>query len=731
MSDVFHIGTQNRTVGQTKMNAQSSRSHSLFMVTIFQRNCSNESTRVGKMYFVDLAGSEKLKKTGVEGQGLEEAKNINKSLMSLGMVINALTENKTHIPYRDSKLTRILQESLGGNSLTTLIIACSLSADSDKETLSTLRFGYRAKAIKNKVVVNSERSAKELLLKLNEAEEKIKHYQDVINKFNSGSLVLLTSSESNSNNKSEDNQRKNSRSEKCEDCSTITRKLLNQHIELVSLQDEYEKVKQEKDEIESEMQTRSQEIYDLNEKNLVQELKIKLFIEEELKTFNELHLKIEHLFLANQQKVFQTNQLKSILEKAKCETLLLAKSYESSYSNNTNNNANQKMNDFEINKAVNKLEDSLIVINKLEQLILGDNKGLSDLAEFINFRNNQEAKDQQENIQSNNNINLNINKSININIFKHKRNKSMCLISNRKKTSNIRIRGKSQVFKNLSDLDFNTTNDNNESSNNNINNQIKDIEVEHIPKFSNSFGEEHNISLMDKSEDIFKENVYKNLHFNHSANEEYKTTSEFCFEENENIPVENLASIIKKQRKTITELTNEFITTKDSLFNIKKEHKEKESILTKNNETVFKLESDLKVAENRNFNLEKRLAETTNILENTVNELEQYKKTTMDDFAKKEQKMLSLVNRVSDLEDENYRLLNSTKDKDKKRLAVAEKQVKELSSEIHKVLDESKKLKVLNEKKDQENKNYVIRVKELENQLAAALISRSRRQNSE
>ena len=104
------------------------------------------------MYFVDLAGSEKLKKTGIEGgMGLEEAKNINKSLMVLGMGINALTENKSHVPYRDSKLTRILQESLGGNCKTTLIIAASLSADSDKETLSTLRFGYRAKAIQNKV----------------------------------------------------------------------------------------------------------------------------------------------------------------------------------------------------------------------------------------------------------------------------------------------------------------------------------------------------------------------------------------------------------------------------------------------------------------------------------------------------------------------------------------------------------------------------------------------------
>ena len=89
-----------------------------------------------------MAGSEKIAKTNVKGQQLEEAKNINKSLSSLGMVINALTsDKKEHIPYRDSKLTRILQESLGGNSRTSLIIACSMCSYNDKETLSTLRFG--------------------------------------------------------------------------------------------------------------------------------------------------------------------------------------------------------------------------------------------------------------------------------------------------------------------------------------------------------------------------------------------------------------------------------------------------------------------------------------------------------------------------------------------------------------------------------------------------------------
>ncbi|VDK20657.1 unnamed protein product [Anisakis simplex] len=101
-------------------------------------------------------------KTGAEGQVLEEAKNINKSLSALGNVIAALAEGtKSHVPYRDSKLTRILQESLGGNSRTTIVICCSPASSNEAETKSTLMFGQRAKTIKNVVVVNEELTAEE------------------------------------------------------------------------------------------------------------------------------------------------------------------------------------------------------------------------------------------------------------------------------------------------------------------------------------------------------------------------------------------------------------------------------------------------------------------------------------------------------------------------------------------------------------------------------------------
>lgn len=171
--EVMRRGGNSRAVAYTNMNAESSRSHSIFVITVNQKNLENGSARSGRLFLVDLAGSEKVGKTGASGQTLEEAKKINKSLSALGMVINSLTDGKSsHIPYRDSKLTRILQESLGGNSRTTLIINCSPSSYNDAETVSTLRFGTRAKSIKNKAKVNAELSPAELkaLLKRAKAE---------------------------------------------------------------------------------------------------------------------------------------------------------------------------------------------------------------------------------------------------------------------------------------------------------------------------------------------------------------------------------------------------------------------------------------------------------------------------------------------------------------------------------------------------------------------------------
>ncbi|KAG8901134.1 hypothetical protein FRB99_005550, partial [Tulasnella sp. 403] len=179
--EIMRQGGTARVVTATNMNAESSRSHSIFLITINQRNTETGTSKTGNLYLVDLAGSEKVGKTGASGTTLEEAKKINKSLSALGMVINALTDGKSqYVPYRDSKLTRILQESLGGNSRTTLIINCSPSSYNEPETLSTLRFGMRAKSIKNSARVNAELSPAELKGLLKKAQTSNSTYQAYI-----------------------------------------------------------------------------------------------------------------------------------------------------------------------------------------------------------------------------------------------------------------------------------------------------------------------------------------------------------------------------------------------------------------------------------------------------------------------------------------------------------------------------------------------------------------------
>jgi kinesin family protein 3/17 len=159
IDNVLQKGKKNRIVGATLMNAGSSRSHSVFSIVV--ECCSSdeqgEHIRVGKLNLVDLAGSERQSKTGATGERLKEATKINLSLSALGNVISALVDGKSqHIPYRDSKLTRILQDSLGGNTKT---VMCANAGPADynyDESLSTLRYANRAKNIKNKPVINED-----------------------------------------------------------------------------------------------------------------------------------------------------------------------------------------------------------------------------------------------------------------------------------------------------------------------------------------------------------------------------------------------------------------------------------------------------------------------------------------------------------------------------------------------------------------------------------------------
>ncbi|XP_008311549.1 kinesin-like protein KIF3C [Cynoglossus semilaevis] len=160
IEEVMNVGNQARAVAATDMNEHSSRSHALFLITV---ECSQpgpdgrKHIRVGHLNLVDLAGSERQAKTGVQGERLKEAAKINLSLSALGNVISALADGRSgHVPYRDSKLTRLLQDSLGGNAKTVMVATLGPAPQHYDETLTTLRYANRAKNIQNQPRVNED-----------------------------------------------------------------------------------------------------------------------------------------------------------------------------------------------------------------------------------------------------------------------------------------------------------------------------------------------------------------------------------------------------------------------------------------------------------------------------------------------------------------------------------------------------------------------------------------------
>ncbi|KAG6595782.1 Kinesin-like protein [Phytophthora cinnamomi] len=169
-AELMTIGAQNRRVGQTSMNRESSRSHSVFILQLQSKETSAEGTKIRTSRFnlVDLAGSERQRSTDAAGERLKEAGSINKSLSALGNVIMGLSEQSVgkhrHVHYRDSKLTFLLKDSLGGNSKTFMVAAISPAEDSAFETLSTLKFAQRAKMIQNRAVVNEDSVGSALFL---------------------------------------------------------------------------------------------------------------------------------------------------------------------------------------------------------------------------------------------------------------------------------------------------------------------------------------------------------------------------------------------------------------------------------------------------------------------------------------------------------------------------------------------------------------------------------------
>ena len=164
INEIIEEGGKSRTVASTNMNSESSRSHSVFTVNIVQEEQVGSiiGEKVSRLSLVDLAGSERASKTGAAGDRLKEGSNINRSLSTLGLVISALASGKKNkfVPYRDSVLTWLLKDSLGGNSKTAMVATISPAADNYEETLSTLRYADRAKKIVNRAVVNEDPNTK-------------------------------------------------------------------------------------------------------------------------------------------------------------------------------------------------------------------------------------------------------------------------------------------------------------------------------------------------------------------------------------------------------------------------------------------------------------------------------------------------------------------------------------------------------------------------------------------
>jgi kinesin family protein 11 len=151
------MAVKRRKVAETQMNKMSSRSHTIFTLQIHVKDAQEgDVVRIGKLNLVDLAGSECIGRSGAEKMRAKEAGMINQSLLTLGRVITALVDHTGHIPYRDSKLTRLLQDTLGGHTKTCIIATVSPSSLNVEETLSTLDYAHRAKSIQNTPQVNQK-----------------------------------------------------------------------------------------------------------------------------------------------------------------------------------------------------------------------------------------------------------------------------------------------------------------------------------------------------------------------------------------------------------------------------------------------------------------------------------------------------------------------------------------------------------------------------------------------
>lgn len=312
-SEVYKIlqkGAEKRQKASTLMNSQSSRSHSIFTVTVFIKEKSidgEETIKVGKLNLVDLAGSENIERSGATGKRAAEAGKINKSLTTLGRVITALVEHRDHIPYRESNLTRLLQDSLGGRTKTSIIATVSPALCNLEETLSTLDYAHKAKSIKNKPEVNQKLVKKALIKEYTEEIERLKRELFATREKNGIYLPseLYQSMESKIENQKEE-----------------IREMLQK---INALQDEIDKLQELFKETKDELNEKKSQLIETKDKLQKTEIKLentecelnenKYLLNEQVQTEQNLYQQADQLLKTTTLSIGDCNQLHSKLER--------------------------------------------------------------------------------------------------------------------------------------------------------------------------------------------------------------------------------------------------------------------------------------------------------------------------------------------------------------------------------------------------------------------------------
>ena len=380
-------GNKFRHTGSTSMNSQSSRSHAIISIYIENNLIKENKIKKSVFHIIDLAGSERQKKTGAQGNRIKEAGSINKSLLNLSIVISKIIKKEKPIPYRDSKLTHILRDSLGGNAKTSIIATISQLDSNIDETINTLNFAQNAKKIKNSAKINEELSVNDAKI----LKEKFKNLQQNYNSIFKKYSELQKEYQNQRNSISENENISRSLEIQNEDINRMMKDILEKEENLKQLKEENDNLKDkiQKDDIEfklrsSDLKQMKEKMTKINEENqaLIKEnkdLKEQISVFEEKVSINE-------------------TIMKTMEEKYKNEILKHEKNYKILQDEKmTNDNINQVLND-KIKSYEDQIKSIVEELNKSKKLIEEKDKDIDKIKILL-------TQNENKNKELNNNIN--------------------------------------------------------------------------------------------------------------------------------------------------------------------------------------------------------------------------------------------------------------------------------------------------------------------------------------